>query len=287
MKRKTFYQFTSPSIILMIALMIFPLLMAIWLGFNYVTYRNINAPVFTGLDNYVDVLGDPKFWEAFRFTLLVIALVVPTQMILGFVMALLLDQIAMQLRGIYLAAMLLPFIVVPVVGTMMFKQLWEPSGLLAWIFQTTTGESFFYSELSVKTLIILQTIWSSTPFSLVVFFAGLQTLPAELLDAAAIDGASRWQQIRHIALAHLRPLIVFVGLISVMDVYRLFDNAFVFTQLNPIYHANTLMLYTYQVAMRVQRLDKASAMAILTVIGIMIALIPFLINTYRSQVEER
>jgi len=169
----------------------------------------------------------------------------------------------------------------------MFKQLWEPSGLLAWIFQTTTGESFFYSELSVKTLIILQTIWSSTPFSLVVFFAGLQTLPAELLDAAAIDGASRWQQIRHIALAHLRPLIVFVGLISVMDVYRLFDNAFVFTQLNPIYHANTLMLYTYQVAMRVQRLDKASAMAILTVIGIMIALIPFLINTYRSQVEER
>jgi ABC-type sugar transport system permease subunit len=287
MKRKTFYQFTSPSIILMIALMIFPLLMAIWLGFNYVTYRNINAPVFTGLDNYVDVLGDPKFWEAFRFTLLLIAIVVPTQMILGFVMALLLDQIAMQLRGIYLAAMLLPFIVVPVVGTMMFKQLWEPSGLLAWIFQTTTGESFFYSELSVKTLIILQTIWSSTPFSLVVFFAGLQTLPAELLDAAAIDGASRWQQIRYIALAHLRPLIVFVGLISIMDVYRLFDNAFVFTQLNPIYHANTLMLYTYQVAMRVQRLDKASAMAILTVIGIMIALIPFLINTYRSQVEER
>ena len=287
MKRKTFYQFTSPSIILMIALMIFPLLMAIWIGFNYVTYRNINAPVFTGLDNYVDVLGDPKFWEAFRFTLLLIAIVVPTQMILGFVMALLLDQIAMQLRGIYLAAMLLPFIVVPVVGTMMFKQLWEPSGLMAWIFQTTTGESFFYSELSVKTLIILQTIWSSTPFSLVVFFAGLQTLPAELLDAAAIDGASRWQQIRHIALAHLRPLIVFVGLISIMDVYRLFDNAFVFTQLNPIYHANTLMLYTYQVAMRVQRLDKASAMAILTVIGIMIALIPFLINTYRSQVEER
>jgi ABC-type sugar transport system permease subunit len=287
MKRKTFYQFTSPSIILMIALMIFPLLMAIWLGFNYVTYRNINAPVFTGLDNYVDVLGDPKFWEAFRFTLLLIAIVVPTQMILGFVMALLLDQIAMQLRGIYLAAMLLPFIVVPVVGTMMFKQLWEPSGLMAWIFQTTTGESFFYSELSVKTLIILQTIWSSTPFSLVVFFAGLQTLPAELLDAAAIDGASRWQQIRYIALAHLRPLIVFVGLISIMDVYRLFDNAFVFTQLNPIYHANTLMLYTYQVAMRVQRLDKASAMAILTVIGIMIALIPFLINTYRSQVEER
>jgi len=287
MKRKTFYQFTGPSIFLMLALMIFPLMMAIWLGFNYVTYRNLNAPVFTGLDNYVDVLGDPKFWEALRFTLLIILITVPSQMILGFVMALFLDQINMRLRGIYLAAMLLPFIVVPVVGTMMFKQLWEPSGLMAWVYQVITGESFYYTEFSVKALIILHTIWNTTPFTIVVFFAGLQTLPPELLEAAAIDGASRLQQIRHIALAHLRPLIVFVGLISTMDVYRLFDNAFVLTLLNPVYHANTIMLYAYQVAMRVQRLDKASAMAVLTVIGIMIVLVPFLINTYRTQVEER
>ena len=287
MKRKTFYQFTGPSIFLMLALMIFTLIMAIWLGLNYVTYYNINTPVFTGLSNYVDVLADPQFWRALQFTLLLIVICVPAQMILGFVMALFLDQIAARVRGVYLAAMLLPFIIVPVVGTMMFKQLWEPSGLLAYIYQVITGEAFFYTEKSEKALIILQTIWSATPFSLVVFFAGLQTLSPELLEAAAIDGANRRQQIRHIALAHLQPLIVFVGLISVMDTYRLFDNAFVFTQLNPIYHANTLMLYAYQVAMQVQRLDKASAMAILMVIGIMVVLVPFLISTYRSQVEER
>jgi len=287
MKRKTFYQFTGPSIFLMLALMILPLIMAIWLGFNYVTYCNLSAPVFTGLDNYVDVLSDPRFWESFRFTLLLIVITVPTQMILGFVMALLLDQIAMQLRGVYLAAMLLPFIVVPVVGTLMFKQLWEPSGLMAWVYQVITGQAFYYTEASVKALIILHTIWNTTPFALVVFFAGLQTLSPELLEAAAIDGANRLQQIQHIALAHLQPLFVFVGLISIMDVYRIFDNAFVLTLLNPIYHANTLMLYAYQVAMRVERLDKASAMAVLTVIGIMIVLIPFLVNTYRSQMQER
>ena len=287
MNRKTFYQFTSPSIILMIALMIFPLFMAIWLGFNYVTYRNINNPVFTGLDNYVDVLVDPRFWESFRFTFLLIVINVPSQMFLGFIMALFLDQISTRVRGIYLAAMLLPFIIVPVVGTLMFKQLWEPSGLMAWVYQVVTGESFYYTETSVKALIILHSIWNATPFALVVFFAGLQTLPPELLEAAAIDGASRFQQIRHIALAHLRPLIVFVGLISTMDAYRIFDNSFVLTLLNPIYHANTLMLYAYQVAMRVERLDKASAMAVLTVIGIMIVLIPFLVNTYRSQMQER
>jgi ABC-type sugar transport system permease subunit len=287
MKRKTFYQFTAPSIFLMLTLMVFPLIIAIWLGFNYMTFRNINHPVFIGLTNYIDVLTDPKFWQAFQFTLLLIVITVPAQMLIGFGMALLLDQIAMPLRGPYLAAMLLPFIIVPVVGTMMFKQLWEPAGLLAWVYKVLTGESFYYTEISVKALIILHTIWNATPFSIVVYFAGLQTLPQELVEAAAIDGANRFQQIQHIVLAHLEPLIVFTGLISVMDVYRLFDNAFVLTLQNPIYHANTLMLYTYQVAMSVQRLDKASAMAVLTVVGIMIVLIPFLVRTYHSQIEER
>ncbi len=287
MRRKTFYQFTAPSIFLMLALMVFPLVIAIWLGFNYMTFRNMNHPVFIGLSNYIDVLTDPQFWQAFQFTLLIIVITVPAQMFLGFVMALLLDQISTFLRGPYLAAMLLPFIIVPIVGTLMFKQLWEPSGLLAYVYQLITGETFFYSEWSVKALIIIHTIWYSTPFPLVVYFAGLQTLPQELVEAAAIDGANRFQQLRHIAFAHLEPLIVLTGLISIMDAYRIFDSAFVLTLRNPIYHANTLMLYAFQVAMRVQRLDKASAMAVLTVIGIMIVLIPWLVRTYRSQVEER
>jgi ABC-type sugar transport system permease subunit len=136
-------------------------------------------------------------------------------------------------------------------------------------------------------LIIIHTVWYVTPFPLVVFFAGLQTLPQDLVEAAAIDGASRLQQIRYIILAHLESLIVLTGLISIMDAYRIFDSIFVLTVLNPTYHANSLMLYNYQVAMRVQRLDKASAMAVLTVIGIMVVLIPWLVRTYRAQVEER
>jgi ABC-type sugar transport system permease subunit len=287
MNRKTFYQFTAPSLFLMLLLMVFPLVMAVWLGFNYMTFRNINAPVFIGIRNYVDVLTDPLFWQAFRFTLLLAAITVPIQLTLGFVMALFLDQISVRVRGAYLAAMLLPFIVVPIVGTLMFKQLFEPSGLIAWVYHRLAGQPFVYSELSVKALIIIHTVWYITPFPLVVFFAGLQTLPQDLIEAAAIDGASRLQQIRYIVLAHLESLIVLTGLILIMDAYRIFDSVFVLTVMNPIYHANSLMLYNYQVAMRVQRLDKASAMAVLTVVGIMVVLIPWLVRTYRAQVEER
>lgn len=287
MKRRTFYQFTAPSIVLMLLLMVFPLLMAVWLGFNYMTFRNINAPVFIGLKNYAEVLTDPLFWQAFRFTLMLILITVPIQLTLGFVIALFLDQVSARIRGVYLAAMLLPFIVVPIVGTLMFKQLFEPSGLIAWVYRQLVGQPFIYTERSVKALIIIHTIWYTTPFPLVVFFAGLQTLSQDLIEAAAIDGASRLQQIRYIVLAHLEPLIVLTGLISIMDAYRIFDSIFVLTVLNPSYHANSLMLYNYQVAMRVQRLDKASAMAVLTVIGIMVVLIPWLVRTYRAQMEER
>ena len=287
MNRKTFYQFTAPSNLLMLTLMVFPLVMAIWLGFTYLTFRNINAPVFIGFENYTEIITDPQFWQAFRFTLLFVVITVPAEMFIGFVMALLLDQISPRVRGFYLAAMLLPFVVVPVVGTLMFKQLFEPSGLIAWIYKQITGQGFYFTEISVKLTIFLHAIWYVTPFAIVVFFAGLQTLSQDLVEAAAIDGASRLQQIRYIVLAHLESLIVMTGLIAIMDAYRVFDSIFVLTEQNPIYKANTLMLYNFQVAMKVQRLGKANAMAILTVIGIMVVLIPWLIRTYRAQVEER
>ncbi len=287
MKRKTFYLFSAPSNILMIALMILPLGMAVWLGLNFITYRNINAPQFVGLQNYQAVLADARFWQSLRFTLLFVAITVPTQMFIGFVMAMLLDQVSKRIRGLYLSAFLLPFIVVPVVGTLMFKQLFEPAGLVSWFFREIIGQRFIFTEFSVKALIIFHALWYVTPFPLVVLFAGLQTLPQELVEAASIDGASRLQQIRHVIIPHLRSLLVFIGLTSIMDAYRVFDSVFVLTEQNPIFKANTVMLYNFQVALRVQRLGKANAMSVLTVIAVLVILIPLLYRSYRDQIEER
>jgi ABC-type sugar transport system permease subunit len=287
MKRRTFLGFAAPSIVVMTLLMVIPLIMAIWLGMNFFTYNNINEPQFIGLRNYSEVLGDPRFWQSFRFTGLYMLIVVPMQLIIGFSIALMLDQVSNLTRGIYLSIFLLPFIIVPVVGTLMFKQLFEPSGLLLWLYQTLLDSKFRYTEVTVKTLIILHGIWYVTPFALVTYFAGLQTLPIEQVEAASIDGATRWQKIRHIVLPHVRSLTVFLLLISIMDAYRLFDSVFVLSEMNPIYKADTIMAYTFRTAVTVQRLDKANAMAVLTVLGIMIILIPNLIQSYREQVQER
>jgi ABC-type sugar transport system permease subunit len=287
MKRNTFFRFASPSMIIMTLLMVIPLFMAIWLGMNYVTYNNITSPQFIGLENYKDVLDDPRFWQSFQFTGQYLLFVVPTTMLVGFTVAMLLDQVSKFTRGIYLSIFLLPFIIVPVVGTLMFKQLFEPSGLFTWLYQTILDTKFRYNEGSVKTLIMLYGLWYIAPFALVTYFAGLQTLSKDQIEAASIDGATTWQKIRYIIIPHLRSLTILIMLMSIMDAYRVFDSVFVLSEMNPIYKADTMMTYTFQTAVTVQRLGKANAMSVLTIVGIMIVLIPNLIQSYKQQVEER
>lgn len=287
MKRGTFLRFAAPSIVLMTLLMAVPLVMAIWLGTQFMTFTNILAPQFVGLRNYLDVLADPRFWQSFRFTGLYMLVVVPGQILIGFTIALLLDQVSKLTRGIYLSIFLLPFIIVPIVGTLMFKQLFEPSGLITWVYQTLFDTRFRYTEITVKVLILIHGLWYVTPFALVTYFAGLQTLSKDQMEAASIDGATRWQKIRNIVIPHVRSLTILILLISLMDAYRVFDSVFVLSEMNPIYKADTIMTYNFQTAVTVQRLGKANAMAVLTVVGIMIVLIPNLIQSYRQQIEER
>ncbi|MEL6148839.1 MAG: sugar ABC transporter permease [Chloroflexota bacterium] len=288
MKQQTFFAFAAPSITIMTLLMVIPLGMAIWLGMNLVTFRNINDPQFVGLQNYIEVLTDPQFWQSFRFTILYMVLVVPAWIIIGFCMALVLDQVSGFVRGVYLSIFLLPFIIVPIVGTVMFKQLFEASGPLRYLYEVVLDERFRYNENIVKSLIVIFGVWYVTPFSLVVYFAGIQTLPQELLEASSIDGATSIQKIRHIVIPHVSSLTLFILLFSIMDAYRVFDSVFVMTEnLNPIYRANTMMTYTFQTAIANQRLGVGNAMAIITVLGIMIVLIPNLYFSYKEQIAER
>jgi len=286
MKRKTFLSFVSPSVIIMFLLMVVPLAAAIWLGFHFITFSNIREPVFIGLGNYRDVLTDPEFWFSFRFTLLYIIIVVPAHILLGFIVAMLLDQVK-RFRGIYIAGSLLPFIVTPVVGTLIFRTMFDRGGLYNYLLNELFNYRFVMTTETVTTLIMTHGIWYMTPFAMITLFAGLQTLPKEPMEAATVDGANTWQKIWYIVIPHLRSLLVFISLISIMDAYRVFDSIFVLTKQNPLFKTDTIMYYNFKMALSFGQLGKANAMAVLTVIGIFVVLIPFLIITYRQQVEER
>lgn len=287
MNRKTFTVFTLPSVFIMLALMVFPLVTTVFLSFNRIFLRDLDEREWIGFENYTDVLSDPDFWAAFRLTILFVAVVVPVHIVLGLGIANLLDRVARG-RGIYMAALLLPFVVTPVVSTVMVRDLFDRGGLISWLLEVVTGDPFVITSGNVKWVLIVHGIWSITPFAVITFFAGMQTLPEERVEAANMDGAGFWAQQRFVVIPHLRSLLIFVLLITIMDAYRVFDSSFVFGQ-SVGKSAQTLQVYAFDVALSAQigRLGKGNAIAVLTVIGIFVVLIPFLRKSYQEQVAER
>ena len=287
MDRKTFTWFTIPSIFIMSALMVFPLVTTIYLSFNRIFLRDLSTREWIGFENYTDVLSDPAFWDAFWLTILYVAIVVPVHIVFGLGLANLLDRVKRG-RGFYMAALLLPFVVTPVVGTLMVRDLFDRGGLISWLWEVFTDDPFVITTDNVKWVLIIHGIWSITPFAVITFFAGMQTLPEERLEASEMDGAGFWAKQRFVVIPHLKSLIVFVLLITIMDAYRAFDNAFVFGQ-SVGRSAHTLMVYNFDVALSAQigRVGKGNAIAVLTVIGIFVVLIPFLRKSYQEQVAER
>lgn len=271
----------------MLALMVFPLVTTIILSFNRILLRDVRASEWIGLGNYTEVLSDPAFWSAFRLTILYVAVVVPSMIIIGFGVANLLDRVVRG-RGIYMAALLLPFIVTPVVGTLMVRDLFDRGGLLAWLWELLTDEAFVITGSNIRWVLILHGIWAATPFAIITFFAGMQTLPGERVEAADMDGAGFWAKQRFVVIPHLKSLVIFVLLISIMDAYRVFDSSFVFGQ-SVGQSANTLMVYNFETAFnaRLGRIGKGNAIAVITVIGMFIVLIPFLVKSYKEQIAER
>ncbi len=287
MNRRTFTWFAWPSVLIMSALMIFPLVTTVVLSFNRIFLSDLSSREWIGFQNYTDVLRDPNFWAAFRLTVLFIAVVVPAHIILGLGVANLLDRVK-RARGFYLAALLLPFIVTPVVSTLLVRDLFDRGGLLSWLWEVFTGDPFVIDSGNVKWIIVLHGIWSITPFAMVTFFAGMQTLPEERVEAADMDGAGFWAKQRFVVIPHLRSLIIFVLLITIMDAYRVFDSSFVFGQ-SVGRSAHTLSVYNFNTALSSQigRVGKGNAIAVLMVIGIFVVLIPFLRKSYQEQIAER
>ncbi len=287
MDRRTFTGFTAASVFVMSVLMVFPLATTVILSLNRIYLRELSQREWIGLENYTDVLTDPEFWTAFRLTILYVVLVVPIHLVVGFGLANVLDRVKRG-RGLYMAALLLPFIVTPVVGTLMVRDLFDRGGLISWLWDVFTDSPFVITADNVKWILIAHGVWAFTPFAVITFFAGMQTLPQERIEAADMDGAGFWAKQWFVVIPHLKSLIIFVLLITIMDAYRVFDSSFVFGQ-SAGQAAHTLQVYNFNVALTSQfgRIGKGNAIAVITVVGIFVVLIPFLVKSYKEQIAER
>lgn len=242
------------------------------LGISFFNTDLLNPSTFVGLGNYKELLtDDPLFWKSLKVTTLYTLGVVPLQVGLGLVVALLLNQ---RIRGIgvWRTIFYLPSVVSGVAVAMIWIWFYHPDfGLFNAMLAKfgIEGPSWLYSETWALPSLIIMSVWAIGP-GMLIFLAGLQSIPKELYEAAQIDGASEWRQFISITIPMLMPQIIFNTIIGIIGSYQVFTASFVMTQGGPNYATLTMVLYLYQRGFLMARFGYASALAWVLFIIIML-----------------
>jgi multiple sugar transport system permease protein len=242
--------------------------------------QNVSLPEAIG--SMYDEITNLDFWSALEFTLIYTFVTTPFMLAIGFLLALAVDNATRRLKGTLIFASLMPMIVTPVVSALSLYWLFIDNAVVATVLnQLGFGRIYFLRDaFTIRLLILFYGVWYAAPFAFIIFYAGLQTVPQESLEAARVDGASRWQAIRLVTIPHLAPLFAVVILIHLMDAYRVFEPILVF---GSKVFASSLQYLVYFVLAYEDNAHKAAAYALLTVVGIVILLIPVLRRTWREQ----
>jgi len=257
-----------------------------WVGLQ--SYKNVLQmdKVWEGVSNgsWNDIM-QIDFWRALRFTLSFTLLTLPLVIGVGLAIALAVNNATRAIRGPIIFISLLPFIITPVIGSLSIYWLFVGDGILTAMMERWTGTniSMFAQAWTIELLMYFYRVWHVAPFAFVIFYAGLQTVNMDTLESAVIDGASRWERLRHVIVPHLMPLIIFIALIHLMDCYRVFEEIVGFRSQA---HVISLQWLTYDFMTPDdagnRAISRASASAMLTMIGIVFLLILPLRRTWRD-----
>lgn len=281
MKRREFALFAAPSVIMMAGLLVVPLGITLWLS---VTNFEYGRPVdFVGLANYAETLVRPRFWSSVGFTTVFTGLTTALKLVVGYALALLLHQV-IRGRSLLLGMLMVPMVVPPVVGALVFSWMFRGDlGLYDWLLaQAGLNVDWFTSGWPARALLVLHDVWHQSVFAALVLLAGLAGLPKEPQEAAEVDGASWWQRQRFVVLPALAGLLTFIAIMSTMDGFRIFDSVAVITAGGPSGATESLMYYNFDVALGQNRLGLGSAVSVISVVAIGLLLIPFLRSTVRE-----
>ncbi len=228
-------------------------------------------------------ISNLPFYRAMAFTLTFTFFVTPFVILIGFLVAMMVNAMHSKLKGFMIFFSLLPFVVTPLIGALVLFWMIDSRGILGSAIQWMTNDPGLSLKASTGLMwlaLIIYGIWHAAPFAFIIFYAGLQTLPSDQLEAAQIDGASRWQQIRYVTIPHLMPLITFVALIQLMDNFRVFEPIVGF---NAAAHAQSLSWFIFNdLGGETRQFSAASASSILTIIGVSILLTPVLYRTWQD-----
>jgi len=257
------YLMLLPALVTIAVFVIWPVINSLYLSFH--DWHLLRADhAFVGLDNYRTVVADPDFWNALKNTATYSAGTVPTRMALALLLALVFNG-GMPFSKILRAIVYLPHVASMVVISFVWLFLLDRDlGVISNTLLPALGMApiaFMRDPNLALPSIMAMAVWKSLGYEVMVFLAGLQGIHREYLEAAAIDGANRWQVFWHVTLPLLSPVVMFLAIIGVIFSFQVFESIYVMTEGGPLKRTEVLVYYVYFHGFEAYRLGYASALA--------------------------
>jgi multiple sugar transport system permease protein len=254
--------FLAPNLVLMVGFLFVPIVLAVQLSFQET--RGFGDPEWVGAANYETMLQDPDFWRSLANTVLFTAVTVPIELALGLSLAVLLNS-ALPARGLLRTLIVLPMVISGVASAMIAVILfYESNGLVNKVLEAVgLGRVAWQSEGAPAMLsVMLVAIWLRLGFNMVIYLAGLQSISPELYEAARIDGATKWQQLRSITVPLLGSSTFFLLIMNVIASFQIFDVIFVMTGGGPSGATSVLVTYAYRNGFQIREQGYGAALGI-------------------------
>ena len=279
------YLFLLPAALFYLAVVVLPILLSLFMSFYHLTP---DADAFTGLANFRRLLHDPVFWQSLLHNLILVVLSLAIQLPLALLLATFLSAPTFGGR-LFRGAFFMPMMLSTVVIALVAREIFRPDvGLVNSALKTVLGlhhgPDWFGQSLALVTVIIA-VCWRFTGFHMMLFIAGIQSIPEDLYEAARIEGAGSWACFRHVTLPSLRPVIAVCALLSVVGSLKYFDLVFLITQGGPGHASELMTTYMYDQAFARYDWGYASAVAVATFVVSLLAASAYVLVLRRREAQ--
>ena len=252
-------RYVIPALVLLSFVTIYPVFYVFYLSLQR-RLLIFDISRFAGFGNYLFLLSDERFWNALKNTVYFTTLSVSMELLLGLLIALLLNR-PFRFRGGIRAIVLVPWAIPTVVSAKMWEWIYNTDfGILNYLIGSKIN--WLGSPLWAMNAAVFMDVWKTTPFVAILLMAGLQVIPQDLYQAARVDGAGSWFVFRRITLPLLRPVILVVLIFRTLDAFRVFDAVYVLTGGGPANTTETLSIYAYKVLFQTLQFGYGSTLSV-------------------------
>ena len=252
--------FVLPSLIGFTLFYAVPAVRGVWISFT--NWDMLRDPTFIGLDNYIKLFNDPEFWNALKVTLYYVLLNIPLQTVLAMIIAVMMSRLTKSM--VIRALIILPWLMPPVVVGLIWLWLLDPNLGIVNVGLKALGLpviAFFGLPQWAMPTIAMINIWEYVGYTALLIFAGLQSIPGSVYEAASIDGASENQMFWRVTVPLLRPVLVFVVVTSVIGSFQIFDTIAITTKGGPVNATKVINWYIFEQAFNRFNMGYATALS--------------------------